>query len=80
MSEFLALGALIGALIGLLHMLHTMMARLGQPGLDPLKTCWQGLWTWGLWTLFGAYVLAFWVLGAICLAASRLLSLGRAAR
>ena len=73
MIEFLWTGTAAGAAIGLLHMLYTLATRLGRPGLNPLKTVWQGLWTWALWTLFGAYVLAFWILGAICLGLSKLL-------
>ena len=73
MVEFLWTGTIVGAVFGLLHMLFTLSTRLGQPGLNPLKTVWQGIWTVVLWTLFGAYVLAFWILGAVCLGAARLL-------
>ena len=70
--EFLWTGTIAGAVVGLFHMLFTFSTRLGQPGLSPLKTLWQGVWTWVLWTLFGAYVLAFWILGAVCLGVARL--------
>lgn len=77
MTEFLWTGTVVGAVIGLLHMLHTFATQLGRPGLHPLKTLWQGVWTWGVWTLFGAYVLAFWIVGLICLGLSRLLNVKR---
>ena len=56
MVEFLWTGTIVGAVLGLLHMLLTLSTRLGQPGLNPLKTLWHGIWTLVLWTLFGAYV------------------------
>jgi hypothetical protein len=77
MMEFLWTGVVVGAVMGLLHMLHTFASRLGRPGLGSLKTFWQGVWTWGLWTVFGAYVLTFWILGLICLGAARLLNAKR---
>ena len=72
MSEFILIGALLGAAVGLLHLAHTLATRLGQPELNPIKTLWQGLWVFLLWTAFGAYVLAFWIVGLVCMAVSRL--------
>ncbi|MEM7172701.1 MAG: hypothetical protein AAF530_21230 [Pseudomonadota bacterium] len=66
MTEFLWVGATIGTAIGFLHMLRTILTRWSQPGLTPLKTVWQAIWIWALWILFGAYVLAFWIMGAVC--------------
>jgi len=71
MSEFLWVGMTLGAVIGLLHMLHTFATRLGRSGLSSVKTLWQGIWTWALWTLFGAYLLVFWILGLVSLGISR---------
>lgn len=79
MSGFFWIGACLGAVIGLLHMLHVLATRLGQPGLSIAKTLWQVAWIWALWTLFGAYVLAFWILGALLLGVSRLLGNERGA-
>ena len=79
MIDFLWAGTVVGAVVGFLHMLYTFATRLRRPGLDPLKTFWHGIWTWVLWTLFGAYVLAFWIVGVVCLGASRLLNLKRGA-
>lgn len=65
MSEFIWYGTVLGAILGAFHFLHILFSRLGQPGTNLIGTLWQGLWTWALWTLFGAYVLAFWLLGLV---------------
>ncbi|UWQ27827.1 hypothetical protein [Leisingera sp. M523] len=64
----------MGAIVGFLHMLDVFRARLDRPGLAYNKTVWQGIWTWFLWTLFGAYVLTFWILGAVLLGVSKLMN------
>ncbi len=74
MSTYLLIGTAMGAIVGFLHMLSIFRARLGRHGLAPFKTVWQGIWTWFLWTLLGAYVLTFWILGAVLLGASKLLN------
>ncbi|MEW2915338.1 hypothetical protein [Leisingera sp. JC11] len=74
MSTYLLVGTAMGAIVGFLHMLNILQARLGRPGLAPFKTVWQGIWTWILWTLFGAYVLTFWILGAVLLGVSKLMN------
>ena len=73
MSEFLLAGTVLGAAVGFVHMLYILSRRLGRPGLSMPKTLWHGIFTWCLWALFGAYVLAFWILGLVCLGMSRLL-------
>lgn len=79
MNTFLLAGTVLGAFIGFCHMLIVLAARLGRPEFGTSKTVWQGIWTWGLWTLFGAYVLAFWLIGLICMGLARLLSRKRGA-
>ena len=74
MNAYLWIGTTIGAIVGFLHMLIIFQTRLGRAGLAPLKTVWQGIWTWILWTLFGAYILAFWILGAVLLGVSKLMN------
>ena len=39
----------------------------------------HGLWTFALWTLFGSYVLAFWILGAVGQSVARLIPAPREA-
>eukprot|EP00581_Thalassiosira_minuscula_P039566 CAMPEP_0184459620 /NCGR_PEP_ID=MMETSP0740-20130409/37585_1 /TAXON_ID=385413 /ORGANISM="Thalassiosira miniscula, Strain CCMP1093" /LENGTH=76 /DNA_ID=CAMNT_0026832669 /DNA_START=93 /DNA_END=320 /DNA_ORIENTATION=- len=71
MSTFFWTGTILGSVLGFLHMFHFFATRLRNPNLSRLKTIWQGLWVWGLWALFGAYVLAFWGLGLLLLSISR---------
>lgn len=73
MSFFFWVGTALGTVVGFLHMLQVLLVRWGRPGLNSYKTLWQALWTFVLWAAFGAYVLAFWLLGALCLVAARLL-------
>ncbi len=79
MTALLWAGTMLGAVVGFFHALQVLQSRMGRPGLDPVKTIWQAVWTWGLWTLFGAYVLTFWILGLICFGISRALRSGRGA-
>lgn len=65
MGDFIWYGTLLGTAEGFLHFLQTLASRLGKPGLSTIKTVWQALWTWALWTMFGAYVLAFWIIGLV---------------
>lgn len=78
MDGFLWIGTSLGAIIGLFHMVYVFSTRLGRPGLSTPKTLIHGAATWALWTVFGAYVLAFWILGAVVLGVSHLLPAKRA--
>lgn len=79
MGNFLLIGVILGAAVGFLNMLTFMASRLGQPGLNPLKTLWHGLWIWILWTVFGAYVLALWIVGLVLYGIARVLKRGSTA-
>lgn len=82
MEQFLWLGSLLGAVIGVSHAVHLYRRRAARrltlapatPGTSGFS---YGIWAFALWTLFGAYVLAFWVLGALGLGISRLLAARR---
>ena len=74
---FVWLGTLLGAVIGLLHGGVVFRRQLVAPGGGTLGACWFTLWTVALWTVFGAYVLAFWILGAVGLALAGLFRPGR---
>jgi len=74
MSTFLWIGTALGAVLGALHagsLAREVAARSSGP-----RGVYYGLWTFALWTLLGAYVLAFWCLGAVGLAAARLFGRG----
>lgn len=70
MSEFLLLGSALGGIIGIAHAVSVFrqIAARNATGCGPcgvlLALCYA-LWTVALWTIFGAYVLAFWILGVI---------------
>jgi hypothetical protein len=70
MGAFLWLGSGLGAVLGLLHgvyLYRRQTARAVAGGvLSPRAVgFYYGLWAFALWTFFGSYVLAFWVLGAV---------------
>ena len=65
MGEFIWYGTLLGAALGGLHFIQFLVSRLGKPGTSLAGTVWHGLWNWVLWAVFGAYILLFWVLGAV---------------
>jgi hypothetical protein len=79
MFEFLWIGSALGAVVGLLHGIYLYRQhRAGAAANDPtgnvVASLYYGLWAFVLWTLFGAYVLAFWLLGAIAWPITRLVS------
>jgi hypothetical protein len=83
-AEFLWLGSTLGALLGLTHgvyLYRRIAAR--EPGGDGPGGRLQGLyyafWALLLWTLFGSYVLAFWVLGLLAYPLVRMIRGARAA-
>ena len=70
MTGFLWAGCALGALLGLVHGVSVYQRIAPRPaaGRGPggrLQGLYYGLWTFLLWTLFGAYVLAFWLLGVV---------------
>ncbi len=70
MDGFLVTGAVLGATFGLLHAFQVYRQRVADEGASPVRAGWFALWILVLWTLFGAYLLAFWLIGAIGLAIS----------
>ncbi len=72
MSEFLWAGAILGAVLGVIHAVQAYRQRVADEGASPGRAAYFALWTVALWVLFGAYLLAFWIIGAVGLAISRL--------
>lgn len=68
MGTFLQIGVVLGAVVGLIHALHLFRERRVVAGTG--AALWFAVWTVALWTLFGAYVLAFWIIGALGMALS----------
>lgn len=72
MDQFLLWGTVLGALCGALHAPLVYRNRVADEGASPLRAAYFAAWTFGLWTLFGAYLLAFWLIGAAGMMVSRL--------
>lgn len=72
MQEFLWAGTFLGAVIGLIHAIHIFGQKMTDRDTSLTGAVYFALWTFALWTLFGAYLLAFWVIGAVGLAFSRM--------
>ncbi|MDH3665335.1 MAG: hypothetical protein OEN23_00215 [Paracoccaceae bacterium] len=70
MQNFLTIGAVIGLLIGLAHALELFQRR--SPQIGSVGAAYSAIWTVLLWTLFGAYLLAFWLIGLAGMGLSRL--------
>jgi len=79
MGIFLWIGSALGAAVGLLHGVYLYRQLVARaPANDPTGRravgAYYGLWAILLWTIFGAYVLAFWILGAVAWPVARLIS------
>ena len=80
MDAFLWTGSALGAVLGLLHAVYLYRRRAGRGVAGVRATAlYHGLWTFALWTLFGSYVLAFWILGAVGQSVARLIPAPREA-
>lgn len=78
MDVFLWTGSAVGAVVGLLHGFYLYRQQSGNSG-KRIIGLYYGLWTFALWTLFGSYVLAFWILGSVTYLIVRLVSVRRTA-
>jgi hypothetical protein len=84
MGTFLWIGSALGAAVGLLHGIYlyrqqVAWALANEPYSSKATGIYYGLWAILLWTVFGAYVLAFWMLGAIAWLIMRVVRLVRRA-
>jgi len=70
-SHFVTVGVLLGALFGVMHAAHIYRQRLADGNGNTARAIYFALWTVGLWILFSAYLLAFWLIGAVGLLAAR---------
>ena len=70
MSSFLWIGTGLGAFFGILHGAYLYRQQIAVRGRA--AGLYYGIWTFALWTLFGAYVLVFWILGFILYSIGRL--------
>jgi len=62
-------GSMVGALFGLAHAIYVfkVVAYSAHEGNSPnyLRAIYFSVWTFGLWVLFGVYVLVLWVAGTL---------------
>lgn len=80
MQEFLWAGTILGAVFGLIHGVYLFRKIISDQVAGPAAAMYFALWAFVLWTLFGAYLLLFWIIGAAGLAISRLRSPAGAAQ
>lgn len=79
MTAFLWIGTSLGAILGMLHGLLVARQQFAATGCH-VRALWFALWSVALWTFFGAYLLAFWLVGAATFALSCARRRARAAR
>ncbi len=72
MSEYLWAGTVLGTVFGAIHAVQAYRQRVADEGASSGRAAYFALWTITLWTLFGAYLLTFWIIGAVGLVISRL--------
>jgi hypothetical protein len=69
MTEFFLVGALIGLIISLLHVVY--LSKVVAIGANSATSSTRlaalnfALWTGGLWILMGAYVLGLWLISVV---------------
>ena len=72
MEQFLYWGTVLGVVFGTLHAPLVYRSRIADEGASPARAAYFAAWALMLWALFGAYLLAFWLIGATGIAVSRL--------
>ena len=77
MDDFFWIGSALGAVLGLLHGIYLYRLQTARTSASGTKGSranglYYGLWAFALWTLFGSYVLAFWIIGSVGYAIARL--------
>jgi hypothetical protein len=76
MTLFLWIGTALGATVGLLHSVYLyreINARTERPASAGINSrgFYYAVWTVGLWSLFGSYILGLWLIGSIAKALVR---------
>lgn len=69
MTEVLWVGTSLGAVLGTCHAVYVyrLVAAEAPAEAAPsrIRACYYALWTFGLWVLFGSYVLVLWGTGVV---------------
>lgn len=71
MHEALLLGSLLGALVGAAHAPRVFQNRLNDGEASIASALYYAAWAFVLWTVFGAYILLFWLIGGVWMLLSR---------
>jgi hypothetical protein len=58
MDDPLVVGALFGAVVGVVHGGYVFRERASRPGVGAGVALYYAAWTFVLWVVFGSYVLA----------------------
>ena len=68
MTTVLWAGTVVGVVFGLLHGLYVYRLIMAEGPADTApshaRAGYYALWTFGLWLLFGTYMLVLWLIGA----------------
>ncbi len=80
MVTFLWIGTFLGTVLGVVHGISVFRQQSALADGSFGRALYFALWTLALWIVFGAYLLAFWILGAFGLALSRLRKRAETAR
>jgi len=72
MGDFLVAGTVLGGVVGFFHAIQCVRSRVIIDHVPLQGALGHGLWVWALWTVFGSYVLFFWLIGLIAMTASGL--------
>ena len=77
MTDFFLVGALMGLIIGLLHLVY--LSKVVAIGTNSATSSARfaalnfALWTGGLWILMGAYVLGLWLISVVFYVVSKVI-------
>ncbi|MEM7073614.1 MAG: hypothetical protein AAGA28_06640 [Pseudomonadota bacterium] len=70
MHAFIWAGTALGFVIGVIHALAIARPAIGTSPEQTARIVWRAVVTLVLWTVFGAYLLIFWLLGAVVMGLS----------
>jgi len=65
MGTVIWLGTAVGFVAGLIHAVHLVGEHHATGSNGLAVTIYRAIWALILWSLFGAYLLALWILGSV---------------
>jgi len=80
LTTLLWLGSVLGMIAGVFHAVNIFRCQAELPGPDARQIAiYRAVWAFALWSLFGAYLLILWIVGALAKPLSELSKRRRAA-